>query len=76
MLDLKSNLDEGIASLLDRAHLRDTVTDLDLMCQLLVFRDGGVPSVSHGPFINTELQGCVSKDYHEGAMGYSLCLRA
>ncbi len=54
--DLEPNFHKSIASLLDRSHLRDTVANLDLVSQFLVLRDGWVPSVSHGPLVNTELK--------------------
>ena len=55
VLDVEADSLEGLTSLLNRAHLGDTVAQLDLVGKLLVRGVGGVPAVGHAPFVDTEL---------------------
>ncbi len=54
VLDLETNRLEGVACVLDGAHLGDTITDLDTVSDALVLGVGRVPLVGHAPFVDTE----------------------
>lgn len=54
MLNLEANIDQRLPGLRQGTHLRDTVTQLDLVRKLLVLRDSRVPAVRHTPLVHTE----------------------
>jgi hypothetical protein len=56
MLNLKPDVLQGLASNRNVPHLRDTITELDLVGELLVPGNGRVPVVGHHPLIDTELE--------------------
>lgn len=55
--DLKADVLERSAARSDGAHLRDPVSDLDTVRDVLVVRVGGVPLVRHAPLVDSELRG-------------------
>lgn len=68
--DLKADALEGLARVVQRAHLGDAITDLDTVRNLLVLGLGLVPLVGHAPLVHAEL---VSAPH---PAEYSQCLRA
>ncbi len=55
MLNVEAHVNECFPRLLDGTHLGDTVAEFDLVGELFVLRDRGIPLVGHAPLVYTEL---------------------
>src|SRR6266567_37 len=55
VLDVETDGFDSCSRLGQGAHFRDTITQLDLMSQGLVFWDGWIPTIRHTPLVDTKL---------------------
>jgi hypothetical protein len=72
MLDLEADRFKSLSCLGQGTHFWDATAQLDLMCQGLVFWNGGIPCIRHTPFINTKLDPQVSRAVPLRAKGLNI----